>query len=429
MKYRIIWRRKKAGQETEADAAPRPRRKRKKSIIIAAVCLLIAAVVIANLTSRKEKLVKVTTEKASLHDLTSIVSASGEVKPKKNINISANVPGRITTIAVIEGQLVKTGDFLLKLDSTQYEANSERDKAFIQSYKSQLIQSEARMKREQNNYDRQKQLYDSQLVSQEQLETAKIDFDIARAEAQAIRHQIQQAEASLKSTLDSLSKTYYNSPIDGIITSLRVEEGEVAVIGTMNNPGTVLMTIADLSEMEVEVEVDETDVVGVKLGQPAEVKVDALPDQVLKGTVTEIGSSAIDKLTTAQQESRDFQVTVTLSDPPNTLKPGLSASADIITAEKKGVLAVPISALVIREKAKDGGSGQEKPEEEEGVYVVESGRAKFYPVGKGIIGGLLIEVSSGLKELQEVIVGPYNSLRELKDGVLIKSEAKSTVSE
>jgi HlyD family secretion protein len=429
MKYRIIWRRKKGNLETEPAGTRRPKRKRKKSIIIAAVCLLIAVIVIANLTSRKEKSVKVTVEKASLHDLTSIVSASGEVKPKKNINISANVPGRITTIAVIEGQLVKTGDFLLKLDSTQYEANSERDKALIQSYRSQLIQSEARMKREQNNYDRQKQLYDSQLVSQEQVETAKIDFDIARAEVQAIRHQIQQAEASLKSTLDSLSKTYYNSPIDGIITSLRVEEGEVAVIGTMNNPGTVLMTIADLSEMEVEVEVDETDVVGVKIGQPADVKVDALPDQVLRGTVTEIGSSAIDKLTTTQQESRDFQVTVTLSDPPNTLKPGLSASADIITAEKKGVLAVPISALVIREKPREGASGQGKPEEEEGVYVVESGRAKFYPVGKGIIGGLLIEVSSGLKEGQEVIVGPYNSLRELKDGVLIKPEVKSTASE
>jgi HlyD family secretion protein len=429
MNYRFIWRRKKAGQEAEAPAAPRPKRKRKKSIIIAVVCLLIAAIVIANLTSRKEKIIKVTAEKAALHDLTSIVSASGEVKPKKNINISAHVPGRITTIGVIEGQLVKAGDFLLKLDSTQYEANSERDKALIQSYRSQLIQSEARMKREQNNYDRQKQLYDSQLVSQEQLETAKIDFDIARAEVQAIRHQIQQAEASLKSTLDSLSKTYYTSPIDGIITSLRVEEGEVAVIGTMNNPGTVLMTIADLSEMEVEVEVDETDVVGVKIGQPADVKVDALPDQVLRGTVTEIGSSAIDKLTTTQQESRDFQVTVTLSDPPNTLKPGLSASADIITAEKKGVLAVPISALVIREKTRDGASGQEKPEEEEGVYVLESGRAKFYPVGKGIIGGLLIEISSGLKEGQEVIVGPYNSLRELKDGVLIKPEIKSTASE
>ena len=429
MKYRIIWRRKKGNLETETAVAPRPKRRRKKFIIISAVCLLIAVIVIANLRSQREKSVKVTLEKASLHDLTALISASGEVKPKKSINISANVPGRIIKIGVLEGQMVKAGDFLLKLDPTQYEANAERDKALIQSFRSQLIQSEARMKREQNNYDRQKQLYDSQLISQEQLETAKIQFDIARAEAQAYRHQIEQAAASLKSTLDSLSKTVYNSPIDGIITSLRVEEGEVAVIGTMNNPGTVLMTIADLSEMEVEVEVDETDVVGVKLGQSAEVKVDALPNQVLKGTVTEIGSSAIAKLTTSQQESRDFQVTITLSDPPNTLKPGLSASADIITAEKKSVLAVPISALVIREIASDGPSKKEKVEEEEGVYVVESGRAKFHPVSKGIMGGLLIEISTGLNEGQEVIVGPYNSLRELKDGVLIKTGVKTTESE
>jgi len=428
MKYRIIWRRKAGAPSPESGDAPRPKPRRKKTIIISAIVLLITAIVIASLTSRGEKSIPVTVEKASLHDLTSIISASGEVKPKKNINISANVPGRITTIAVLEGQMVKAGDFLLKLDSAQYEANAERDKALIQSFRSQLIQSEARMKREQNNYDRQKQLFDSQLISQEQLETAKVDFDIARAEVQAFRHQIQQAEASLKSTMDILSKTYYNSPINGIITSLRVEEGEVAVVGTMNNPGTVLMTIADLSEMEVEVEVDETDVVGAELGQLADVKVDALPDQILKGTVTEIGSSAIAKLTTSQQESRDFQVTITLSDPPNSLKPGLSASADIITAEKKGVLAVPISALVLREKAGAGPANREKAEEEEGVYVMESSRAKFLPIIKGIMGGLLIEVSSGLKEGQEVIVGPYNSLRELKDGVLVKPEARTTAS-
>jgi HlyD family secretion protein len=428
MKYRIIWRRKAEVPTDEAAPKPRPRPRRRKFVIIGAVCLLIAVIVVTNLTSKREKSVKVTIEKASPHDLTSIISASGEVKPKKSINISAHVPGRIIKIGVIEGQMVKGGDFLLKLDSTQYEANAERDKALIQSFMSQLIQSEARMKREKNNYDRQKQLFDSQLISQEQLETAKAQFDISGAEVQAFHHQIQQAEASLKSTLDSLSKTVYNSPIDGVITSLRVEEGEVAVIGTMNNPGTVLMTIADLSEMEVEVEVDETDVVGVRLGQAADVKVDALPDQVVKGTVTEVGSSAIAKLTTSQEESRDFQVTITLSNPPSTLKPGLSASADIITAEKQNALAVPISALVIREKRGENPS-QKEPVEEEGVYIVEDGRAKFHPVSKGIMGGLLVEISAGLQEGQEVIVGPYNSLRELKDGVLIKTESKASEAE
>lgn len=401
----------------------RPRSK-KKIILISAVCLFIALVIIFNLRGKREKSVKVTVEKAATHNLTSIISASGEVKPKKNINISAHVPGRIIKIGVIEGQEVKVGDFLLKLDSTQYEANVDRDRALIQAYQSQLIQAETRLKREQNNYDRQKKLFESQLISQEQLESAKVEHDIARAEVQSIRHQIQQAEASLKSTLDSLSKTVYNSPIEGIITSLRVEEGEVAVIGTMNNPGTVLLTIADLSEMEVEVEVDETDVIGVRLGQRADIRVDALPNQVLDGTVSEIGSSAIDKLTTTQQESRDYEVKITLNNPPKSLKPGLSASADIITAEKSGVLAVPISTLVLRERESDNPAKKEK-KEEEGVYVVESGRAKFVPVTKGIMGGLLIEITSGLKEGQEVIVGPYGALRELKDGTLIKPEAKT----
>lgn len=416
MRYRIIWRKKMKEQTT-------PKSRRKKIFIISAVIIVIGLVVLFNLRAKREKSVKVTTEKVKLHDLTSLVSASGEVKPKKNVNISALVPGRIVKIGVVEGQEVRAGDFLLKLDSTQYEANTERDQALIQSYRSQLIQAEARMKREQNTYDRQKQLFDSNLISEEQLEDAKVQHDISRAEAQAIRHQIQQAEASLKSSLDSLSKTVYNSPIDGVITSLPVEEGEVAIIGTMNMPGTVFMTIADLSEMQVEVEVDETDVVGVRLGQKADVKVDALPNQVLKGTVTEIGSSALEKVAAAQQESRDFQVKVTLDTPPKSLKPGLSASADIITAEKQGVPAIPISALVLRQKESNSPAKKEK-EEEEGVYVVENGRAKLYPVTKGIMGGLLIEITSGLKEGQEIIVGPYNALRELKDGILLKPEEK-----
>jgi HlyD family secretion protein len=413
---------KEESSDIQTPPASRPK-KRKKAVLIAAAVIIIGLVVILNLRSQREKSVKVTSEPVKTHDLTSVVSASGEVKPKKSINISAHVPGRIIKIGVLEGQEVKAGEFLLKLDSIQYEANADRDRALIQTYRAQLIQAEARMKRDGNNYERQKQLFDSRLISQEQLEAAKVEYDITRAEVQSYRFQIQQAEASLKSTLDSLSKTVYNSPIDGIITSLRVEEGEVAVIGTMNNPGTVLMTIADLSEMEVEVEVDETDVVGVRLGQKADVKVDALPDRVLSGSVTEIGSSAIAKVTTTQQESRDYLVTITLETPPKSLKPGLSASADIITAVKKSVLAVPISALVLREKEGPDPTKKEK-EEQEGIYVIENGRAKFFPVTKGIMGGLLIEIQSGVKEGQEAIVGPYSSLRELKDGVIIKPETK-----
>ncbi len=405
--------------------------RRKRTLIVLGVVFVIALIIVFNLRSQREKTVKVTVAKVGTIDLTSIVSASGEVKPKKNVEISALVPGRIIKIGVEEGDIVKAGDFLLKLDPTQYEALSEGNRASIRSFRAQLIQEEARLRKEKNAYDRQKKLFDEQLISNDQLETSMLQYDVAVAQVRAIKSQIENAEASLKSTMDNLNKTTFVSPIDGMITSLRVEEGEMAIIGTMNNPGTVLLTIADLSVMEVEVEVDETDVVGVSLGQTANVRVDAYPDTVFKGRVTEIGSSALQKATATTQESKDFKVVVTLDDPAHKLKPGLSASADVVTAEKKGVLAVPISSLVLREKPGAGkGEAEQKSEqkkedgEEEGVYAVEAGRVKFQPVTKGIAGGMNIEIVSGLKAGQEIVTGPYNALRELKDGILIKSDEK-----
>lgn len=390
-------------------------KKKKKFIFIAAAIVIIFAFVFFNLKAQREKTVKVTVEKVKKQDLTATVSASGEVKPKKNVNISAHISGRIIKIGVEEGQRVKSGDFLLKLDSTQYEAYADRDRAMIQAYKAELIKANAQLKKDKNFFKRQKKLYDEKLISGEQLEAAETQYDISKAQHEAILYQIKQAEASLQSTLDTLSKTVYHSPIEGIITSLRIEEGEIAMIGTMNNPGTVLMTIADLSVMEVEVEVDETDVIGLKLGQHADVKIDALPDQTIKGKVTEIGSSALQK-STSSQESKDFKVVITLENPPQDLKPGFSASADIITAKKTDVLAIPISALVSREKKED--------EQEEGVYIVKDSRVKFHPVKKGIMGELMIEITWGLEEGQEVVTGPYNALRTLKDDILIKSEGK-----
>ena len=401
-------------------------RRRKKPLIVLAILLVIGVIVVANLRSQREKTVKVTVDKVKKQDLTSIISASGEVKPKKNINISAQVPGRIIKIGVVEGQEVKAGDFLLKLDSTQYEAIADRDQNFIRAANADLIQAEARLQRDKNSYERQQKLFDEELISKDLLETAKAQFDISTAQTNAIRFQIKQAEASLKSTLDNLNKTTYNSPIDGVITSLRVEEGEVAIIGTMNNPGTVLLTIADLSVMEVEVEVDETDVIGVGLGQESNIRVDAFPETVFKGQVTEIGSSALQKTTggVSTQESKDFKVVITLDNPSQKLKPGLSASADIIVAEKKQALAVSISSLVLRDKAAADKNAPTAQKEEEGVYLVENSRVKFVPVGKGITGGMMIEITSGLAEGQDIVTGPYASLRELKDGVLIKTETK-----
>ncbi|MFP4081744.1 MAG: efflux RND transporter periplasmic adaptor subunit [Candidatus Aminicenantes bacterium] len=400
--------------------------RRKKPIIVAAVVIVIALIVFFNFQAQREKAVKVTLDKVSRRDLAATVSASGEVKPKKNVNISANVPGRIIKIGVEEGQRVKAGDFLLKLDSAQYEANANRDNALIRSYNAELIKAKAILKKDESYYHRQKALYNEKLISREQLEAASAQYEISKAQYDAILYQKKQAEASLQSTLDNLSKTVYNSPIDGIITSLRVEEGEVAMIGTMNNPGTVLMTIADLSVMQVEVEVDETDVIHVKTGHPADVKIDAFPNQAIQGKVTEIGSSAIQKVGAAE-ESKDFKVVITLENPPEGLKPDLSASTDIITAEKQKVLAVPISAIVLREKETE--EGRAKEEQEEGIYVVEENRAKFRPIEKGIMGGMEVEILSGLKEGEKIVIGPYASLRQLKDGALIKPEKKRTEEE
>jgi HlyD family secretion protein len=395
---------------------------RKKFIIIFAVIIVIGIIIFFNLQARREKSIKVTLEEVKSQDITSIVSASGEVKPKKNINISAHVPGRIVKIGVEEGQRVKANDFLLKLDSTQYEANAARDMAIIRSLKAELIKAEASLKKDENYFYRQKKLFEEKLISNEQLEAAKAQYDISYAQHEAIRYQIKQAEASLQSSLDNLSKTVYNSPIDGIITSLQVEEGEVAMIGTMNNPGTILMTIADLSVMEVEVEVDETDVINVNIDQQAKVRIDAFPDMTIAGKVTEVGSSALQKIT-ASEESKDFKVVITLQNPPEDLKPGLSASADIITAEKKDVLTVPISALVLREKEEK--EKKDKDEQEEGIYVVDKeSRVKFRAVKKGIMGGMTVEAVSGLEKGEKIVVGPYDALRQLDDGTLIKPEEK-----
>lgn len=406
-------------------------RRRKRTLIVLGIILLVVIVVFINLRSQREKTIRVTTEKVKRQDLTSLVSASGEIKPKKSINISAQVPGRIIKIGVEEGDEVKAGDFLLQLDSTQYEANADGNRAMIRVSRSELIQAEARLARDRSSYERQKKLFEDDLISKDQVEGSKSQFDVSVAQVNAIQSQIQQAEASLKSALDNISKTTYVAPIDGVITSLRVEEGEVAIIGTMNNPGTVLMTLADLSVMEVEVEVDETDVVAVRLGQEAKVRVDAYPDMTFKGQVTEVGSSALVKNLAASastQEAKDFKVVVTLADPPARLKPGLSASADVVTGEKKGVLAVPIASLVLRQKPADAkakpGEAAAPAKDEEGVYLLNAGRAKFQPVVKGITGGMVIEIASGLQEGQEIISGPYSALRELKDGVLARPEEK-----
>jgi len=402
--------------------------RRRRNFLFGGIILLIAVIVLLNLQATRERAVKVSSEKVKKQDITSIISASGEVKPKKNINISALVAGRVVKIGVKEGDEVKAGDFLLQIDPAYFEAQVDRYRAAINQLKAELIKVQAQYRRDKGYYDRQKALFDSALISKDQLEAARAQYEVSSASLQSLNFQIKESEAGLKSALDDLKKTTYASPIDGIVTSLRVEEGEVAIVGTMNNPGTILMSIADLSVMEVEVQVDETDVINVKLGQEARIKIDAFPDKVFKGKVTEIGSSALDKSSLGAQESRDFKVIVTLENTEQHLKPGLSASADIIVAEKKQVPAIPIAALVIRETGTEAGENtagnNNEKKEEEGVFLIEASRAKFQPVKKGIMGGMMVEIESGLSEGQEFVSGPYSALRDLKDGTLLKLEKK-----
>ncbi len=391
----------------------------RKKIVIAVVLAVIALIVLLNVNSKNGKSMDVTTEKVQKRDLVEKVSATGEIKPKKNINISTDVAGKILKILVQEGDIVNKNQLLIKIDSAIYEANADRDREIISSSQADLVSQEANLKKARHYLERRKQLYDEGLISKELYEDAVIQHEIAEANKQANLHRIEQARASLKSTSDAIRKTSIVSPIDGIVTSLKVEEGEVAIIGTMNNPGTVLLTIADLSVMEAEVLVDETDVVKVRPGKRADVTVDAIPGKVMSGTVTEVGNSAIASSGTTGTESKDFKTVITLDSPPLTLKPGFSATADVIIEEKKDVLAVPIAALVIleRDDAKKNGAKVER----EGVFVAEGGRSVFREVKKGIAGDMYIEIISGLKEKDAVVTGPFAMLKKLKDGDRIKS--------
>jgi HlyD family secretion protein len=395
--------------------------KNRKKIIVGAVIAIVMLIVLINIGSSSGKSFEVTAEKVQKRHLVEKVSATGEIKPKKNINISTDVAGKILKILAQEGADVQKGQLLIKIDSAIYEANADRDQEIISSSQADLISQEANLKKALQYLNRRRQLFDEGLISREQFEDASIQLEIAQANKSSNLHRIEQARASLKSTSDAIRKTSIVSPIDGIVTSLKVEEGEVAIIGTMNNPGTVLMTIADLSVMEAEVLVDETDVIKVKTGKRAEVTVDAIPGKIMNGRVTEVGNSAITSLSSASTtsaESKDFKTVITLDHPPLTLKPGFSATADIIIEEKNDVLTVPISALVIVEK--DDAKKKGAKIELEGVFIVSGGRSVFREVKKGIAGDMYIEILSGLKEKEDVISGPFAMLKKLKDADKIK---------
>ena len=451
----------------------------KRKLLIAGLIVVgISSTVGYSIFARNRGVVAVQSGRVLRQDLTQTVSANGEIKPKKYVNVSSNTMGRIVHMPVKEGDRVRDGELLVQLESIQTEADVNAAEASLDaaqadvegmvaqirsadatvaSAKAEITRAEADLVRAKLAFDRQEQLNNQGLIAKDAYEKAKADYQIAdatlvsdkarlaQAEAQAAQAlkqrdstatRIAQQRAALTRAKDAFSKATIRSTLDGIITYLPVNEGEIAIVGVQNQPGTVLMTIADMSVITAEVNVDETDIVNVKLGQEARIKVDALGDKVLMGHVSEVGNSALTRgsgtTTTATssttQEAKDFKVVITLDAPPQELRPGLSCTATIVTATRQRILTVPIQALTIREfdadsnTAKQDSSGNKKKVEKEGVFTLKDGVALFRPVKTGITGTTDIEILEGLAENDEVVAGPYQVLRTLKDNTRIKIE-------
>ena len=394
---------------------------RKTKIITGIVAVLLAGGATLGLTRRDKDVTPVTFAKVARADLTSKVTSNGRIDAKRKVDLSANIMGQIVNLAVREGDMVKKNDFLLQIDRKQLAASAQGAAASLQALFSDRDAARANAAEAQRNVERAEKNYNEKIVPLADLQRMRSLLDAASANVVATERRIDQARANVEAANDTLSKTTMRAPIDGIVTALPVEEGEVAVIGTMNNAGTKLLTIADMSIVEAVMQVDETDIPAVKIGQHANVTIDAYPNKTFSGTVTEVGSSPITQL--GQQggsQAVNFEVKVQVENPPPGIRPGFSCSADIITGTRTQALAIPIQALVVREKpgTKPGGKSQD----EEGVFVSDGGKVKFTPVKTGLSGDSNIEIESGLKEGQQIVTGPFRALREIKDGSKVKEQ-------
>ena len=415
------------------------------SIIVGAVVLMGVGIKVS-----KDRRSRVTVQSGSAKrkDLSSVVSASGEIKPKRYVNVGANVSGRITHLYVQEGDRVNDGQLLGHIDATRFQADAAQSQAAVAASEADVNRARADVEASKLSFDRMTQMHQDRLVSEQALDEARAALQMKSAALEASRSRVAQLRAALASSRDTLDKAVIVAPMAGTVTSLQKEEGEV-VIGAQSFQPTIIMVVADLAVMEAEILVDETDIDSLALGQPADVRVDAFEKEILKGKVTEIGSQAIVRggSTAAaagggqpSTQAKDFKVTITLEQPPAGLRPGLNATADVTTAVREHVLTIPLQAVVMRavdEKGEpidpstgspgDGGpkvqgATRRHADEKEGVFVIENGEALFRPVKTGIVGETEIEVTDGLSEGQEIVTGSYKTLRTLKHHAKIKLE-------
>jgi HlyD family secretion protein len=441
----------------------------KKVLIGVGVAVALAIIVAVTVYQSRKNLVTVQTGKAQKQNLSAIVSASGEIKPKTYVNLGANAFGKIVKLHVKEGDRVKKGQVVAQLENVQSSADVNATKASVQAAQTDFVAAEAGLETSRADLNRAKSdadharldweraqgLYKDALIAKQDYDTKKAAWesaeaglaqaqarvDQAKAQKDSAQKHISQNQANLARVSDVLQKTIYESPFDGVITNLPVREGETVVMGIQNSPGSTLMTIADMSVITAEVKVDETDIVNVQIGQAAEVTIDAIPRKIFHGRVSEIGDNAMvrstgvstSQSTSTSEEAKDFKVVVTLTDPPSDLRPGLSTTAKITTATRNNVVSIPIQALTVRTQAdlapKDGkGAVQaaapvdaaKQKEEIQGVFVIRNKKAEFVPVETGISGTTDIEVIKGVHEGDEIITGSYKVLRTLKPGTNVK---------
>jgi HlyD family secretion protein len=402
------------------------------------IAVLLAAGVIAfRINKKKNAGTEVRLEQTARRDLVSAVTASGKIEAKTSVDISADITGRIMQIAVREGDLVKRGQFLLQIDPAQYQAAVARSQAVVSSTEAILLQTKASRDQAQRAWNRAKQLTElgENLIAPETAEQSQTALEVAEANYQSSRAQLEQARAGLQEAKDNLAKTRLTAPISGRVVRLAVEEGEVAVPGTFSRETGLLMTIADLSVILANVQVDETDVVRLQTRDSVEVNIDAYPDTTFAGQVTKVSHSS--KLTPTQTASGsndravDFDVEITLKNPPPDIRPDLSCTARIVTDTRDNALSIPIIALTVRDHERVPNESEGEPpvdtlrerfkkKEAEGVFVVRDGLATFRPVRVGVAGDDYFEVLEGLREGETIVAGTYQAIRDLKDGAKVR---------
>lgn len=407
---------------------------RTKVVIGILVVTVFGSAAALSVVKGKQKGVEVRMEEVARRDLVATVTASGNIRARRAVQLSSDISAKVAQLLVSEGDDVAAGQVLLRLDPAQYQAGVSRAEAALSQAKATQAQMQANLLRAQRDLDRllALQARDPLLVSTQQVDDAETGVEVAVAQLRSAEHGVSQAQASLDEAQDRLAKTIIRAPMEGKVTRLNVEEGETVIIGTMNNPGSLILAISDLSVIEVVVQVDETDVPRVSLGDSASVRIDAFPNRTFTGRVTQIGNSAIrppSQQAAGQQAAIDFEVVITLDPTEVELRPDLSATADIVTDISGEALSIPIIALTVREPPTDSAvatataprTAEEK--EQEGVFVVKDGKVTFVPVTVGIAGQEYFEVLGGLNPGDTVVAGPYQRIRELKDGDAVKRMA------